>query len=502
MKAALGLVESSRWVFVGTVLGKPLQFATNVLLARILGPAGFGLLGLANTTALVLATVSSLGLTDATSKFVAEYLRNDPAKSKSFARAAFWTLACLSVLFAVVAWFGRGWWARNVFPPGTSSTVLMLALAVGVCNVLGAVLTCTLTGAQLFKEVTLFGLVQTLMLLLTACALGLAFGPAGALLGYVTAGIASMIWAATRVIRIRFDILSIPREGDFRKIIPMLHFGLPSWIAGFVVHPLFLMATSALALQANGAHELGVFNAANGLKMLVGVLPGVVSAVIGPAIFEAAGVHGDESRCRHLIDDSVAALLFVSIPVSICLMFMSDLIFMIYGTAFAGASSLFLPLTAGIGIGVMAAPYQFLLVARGHTWLIFWLIALRQIVFVALAAWWTPAVAGAGLAWASFAADMALALALPCACAALRILQLRTCRVFALAVLAQSSALLIAKFAPPEVLWLLAFPLGAVTALWILKLHTAVAGWIVRGVPGRWKDAAQNALTRLERFSL
>ncbi len=33
------IAQSSRWVLAGTLLAKPLQLATNVLLARVLGPA-------------------------------------------------------------------------------------------------------------------------------------------------------------------------------------------------------------------------------------------------------------------------------------------------------------------------------------------------------------------------------------------------------------------------------------------------------------------------------
>jgi O-antigen/teichoic acid export membrane protein len=45
------LVKSSRWVFLRVVASHLIQFAGNIALARYLGPAGLGVVGLVNSAA-------------------------------------------------------------------------------------------------------------------------------------------------------------------------------------------------------------------------------------------------------------------------------------------------------------------------------------------------------------------------------------------------------------------------------------------------------------------
>ncbi len=66
------IVSSSRWVFAGSAVSRPIQFLNNVGLARILGPSNLGFLTLTNSAAATLGGMVGFAWGDATNKILSE----------------------------------------------------------------------------------------------------------------------------------------------------------------------------------------------------------------------------------------------------------------------------------------------------------------------------------------------------------------------------------------------------------------------------------------------
>lgn len=488
------IAHSSRWVLAGTLLAKPLQLVTNVMFARILGPAGFGLLGLANTTALAMGSIASLGLNDATSKFLAEHYRRDRQAGAAIAGVIFWTLLVFCGTFFALAWLARSLWGERVFHDAVSEPTLALCLGLGFLNVLFAFANCAFSGLQLFREATFLLLLQSVLLLLAGAALGYAYGANGAQAGYALAALLCVGWACLRLRAIDRRLLAVPARGEFRRLGGLLSFGAPSWLAAFFVQPVSLAALSYLALQSGGPQEIGLFNSANGIKMLVAVIPGIVGSVIGPAIFEEAGAHGDPVAYRKLLDESFAALGFLTVPPAVLLLFLSEPLFLIYGKAYGGSHLLFLPLATAIAIALMGSPFQFALAARNRTWWLLGLMAVKCATLLLLAWWWVPAHRAAGLAWATGIADVAYAVLLVETASRSGAVPAGSSRRFYKYLLGLGAVLGLAWSLPSLLLWTLGVPGAVGLAVVMIRRRPALVGWIAAAAPGPVRPHVQRLL--------
>ncbi len=485
---------STRWVLAGTVLAKPLQLAMNVMLARLLGPAAFGYLSLANTTAMTLSGIAGLGMGEAASKFIAENYRRARPTAVGIAALIIWFSLALGVVVFSLAWFLRDFWALRVFHLESLDGIVALCLMLGLLNLLFSLSVNMFTGLQSFRDVTVLSALQAALVFILSIALTSIYGLTGALSGSILGCVACLYWAALRLRRIEPGLLSRPSWPGWPQVRELFRFSLPTWIAAFVANPVILFAFSYLALQPNGTHELGVFNTANALKMIVAMLPSLVGSPIGPAIMEEAGRHGSIEAYEALLRNAFAALAFLTIPLAVALLLLSDVIFTIYGSDYSEAYLLFMPLTAGIALGVLSTPFQFAMVARSHTWWLLGFALAKSSVLLSLCLWWVPASLSTGLAWASFAAEAAFAVLVTEFCMRRNLAPREAGRFFYCFAFIAAVILALAYFTPAIWRWVLAIPLSGVAAAAIVRWHPAVAAWVLGVLPAAVRPVAGRTL--------
>ena len=254
-------------------------------------------------------------------------------------------------------------------------------------------------------------------------------------------------------------------------------------MAALFVQPLNLVALAYLAQQSGGTHDVGLFNSANGLKMLVAVIPGIVGTVIGPAIFEEAGVHGHPPAYRKLLGDSFAALGFLTVPLTIGLLFLSEPLFRIYGSAYEGSHFLFVPLAAGVAISLMGAPCQFALFASNRTWWLLGMTALKFALLILLVWWWVPYFMAGGLAWATAVADAVYTVVMVEVAVRSGAVPPGTSRQFYKYCLVLCGVLSLAWTLPSVILWVLALPFALGTAYVMVRRRPALIDWILSATP-------------------
>lgn len=489
-----GISTSTRWVLLGTVVTKPLQLATSVVLARILGPASFGYLNIANVTAMTLGGIAGFGLGEAANRFIAENFRRDRTTAIGFAALIIWTSFAIGVAIFGAAWLLRDFWAIRVFHGAASEEVVALCLLLGLLNLLFSLSVNIFTGLQTFRDLTVLSVLQASSAIALALPLAHFHAVPGALLGSVLASITCVIWAALRVRRIEPALLLPPKSLPQSHAKEIVNFSLPSWLAGLIANPVLLFTFSYLAAQPGGASELGQFNTANALKMLVAMLPGLVGSAIGPGIVEEAGRHGNPDAYAALLENSLFALAFLTLPLTVALLFLSDVIFLVYGTAYSEAYRLFMPLAAGIAVGVLSTPFQFAMVARSRTW---WLLAFaiaKSMMLLLAALWWVPTSLSTGLAWTFFAAEVTYAVLVTEFCVRNDLVPRKAWRLFYAFAVIPIALLALALTLSPSWRWLMAIPLGALAAVAIVRAHPPVAIWIEGVLPSVTRPRAQRIL--------
>src|ERR1044072_1669819 len=134
------LRKSSRWVFAGTVLSRPVQMVSIVVLARMRGPECFGVYALATSTAITLYAIVNLGLAEASNKYVAEFYSEDSLGAARYSSTIVTIVLGMSLVCFVALWFLRRYWAYSVFPWTTPQTTIGLCLVLAWLNLLFALL--------------------------------------------------------------------------------------------------------------------------------------------------------------------------------------------------------------------------------------------------------------------------------------------------------------------------------------------------------------------------
>ena len=78
---AVRLARGTFWSIGGAIICKALTLASSVVLARILGKAGFGKFGLIIGTVATFQVLANLGLSATANKHVAEFRKTDPQRA-------------------------------------------------------------------------------------------------------------------------------------------------------------------------------------------------------------------------------------------------------------------------------------------------------------------------------------------------------------------------------------------------------------------------------------
>ncbi len=486
------IASSSKWVFAGTVVTRPLQLFTNVLLARMLGPANYGVMGLATSLAVTLALLTSLGFGDAMTKFVAEYYRRDEERGAHYASIIFWgSLAFSSILFVLLL-LCQARWRPWVFPAGVTGTTVRLCLLLALTNLIAALMLGALTGLQLFRDVTVYGVLQAVAMVALAIALGYSIN--GALVVYTAGNVACIAWGALKIWMFDRRLLRFPGRFDLLTLKTAIKFSTPIWIGYFALNPVITYASAYLASQRNGPYQLGLFSTALALRSLVIILPGVVGAVISPAIIQEAGIHGERGTYETLLKNSFMSLVFLTLPVLVILVFLADFVFRIYGRDFASAYPLFAPLAGSAAIGAIGAPLITILTAKGRTWSALAFGTLKSIILVLLTLLWVPSLLSTGLAWAYVVSEASFYVIATEFCIALGIMPASIRRIFYSAFVAVALVVLLGSKLPDMVRWVAAIPLGALLSILLVRNYPSLATWLEATLPHPLRMRAQSIL--------
>ncbi|HEY0430163.1 MAG TPA: oligosaccharide flippase family protein [Pyrinomonadaceae bacterium] len=399
------LRKSSRWVFAGTVLSRPIQMVSIVVLARMLGPDGFGVVALVTSTAITLYAIVNVGLAEASNKYVAEFYSEDPLGAARYSSTIVTIVLGLSVICFIALWFLRRHWAYSVFPWTTPQTTIALCLVLAWLNLLFALLSSLLSAVQLFREVTLLAIAQSALLLICVAFLG-PTGVNGAVVAYVCAAALPILFAVKVLWSFDARLLGFPSFSKLADLKRIFHFSMPIWLGALTLNPALTFTYAYLARQSGGSHELGLFNTANGLRMLMVILPGVLMVVVTPALIQRGGQYGNTDSYDELLNKAVSVVLFLTLPLLVPVLLLSDLIFVVYGRAFSESSRLFIPLVAAAAVAALGTPLLSVLVAKNKTWWSFGFGIAKSVVLVVLALWWVPRFLSMGLSLSVMISEM------------------------------------------------------------------------------------------------
>lgn len=321
---------------------RALGFMNGILLARMLGKEGMGLLMIAHPLLPLFITLTELGLPAAISKLVSEAeLQKNTARVRKILVVSLSITATLSIVLTLFALLGSKWIA-SVFLPDQRAYYAMVALTPIIPLVaLTAVLKGYFRGKQNMRPLAISDIIETLVQIAFVIAVvhwllpyGVEYAAAGAMVSVVIGEGAGLLYLLARfsLYRKEYALGDAPParnpESFYETLRDLLRLGLPMTGSGFV-HSLFraflpALVTHSLLLSGIGtaAEATKSFGLLAGYVFPLLFLPGFftqsLSTALIPAISEAAAA-GDRRMMHDRMDTAMRIALFVGIPCSIIL---------------------------------------------------------------------------------------------------------------------------------------------------------------------------------------
>lgn len=278
------------WSLAVSAFGQASTFATNVLLARVLGKTGFGEWATVQNTIGAISGIAQVSMSVVAMKFVAQYWHTRPDRVGkilglcSSVTAGTGLLAC-ALLYATAPWFATSvLQAPALESPIKLSLVTVFALTVNGYQV-GA-----LAGLGRFRTLALLGGAQGLGTILLVPTLAFSWGIQGAVAGYAAALFLSW-WLHHYVLtrELRLVGMQVTYRDMRREFAVLTSFGLPATLSGLVGMAASWLATLIVVTSVNGYAEMALLAAALSLRGVVLFAPNVITRVTTPALATLRG---------------------------------------------------------------------------------------------------------------------------------------------------------------------------------------------------------------------
>jgi O-antigen/teichoic acid export membrane protein len=183
-------------------------------------------------------------------------------------------------------------------------------------------------------------------------------------------------------------------------------FALPAAIAGYYSIPMIWLANSILVRQPGGYGEMGLFSAANNLRILILFLPNVINSV-GLSILNNEKGKRDITQFNRVFKSNVIFIFIVSLCCVLVIGIFGRTILQFFGKEFiAGHFILWFLVCSSLFESISIALYQYIQ-AHSKIWLSFFYISVpREAFFVLVAYYLVKTFGGEGLGAAYLGASI------------------------------------------------------------------------------------------------
>jgi O-antigen/teichoic acid export membrane protein len=383
--------------FVGLVVAVVATFGSQVLLARVLGEAGYGIVYLTTQVAFIGAAFTRFGMDMAAVREVAIAVgAGEPGRARPIVSRASVIAVAVSVAAA-----GGLWLLADRLGETAAHDDAFRAAAVGLPLI--ALVQVYLGGTRGLKRMgptlAIYWAGQPIMwIALIVAGFAVSRTPATGTLAYSASWIlatvaAYVVWRAMS----RPFGTTPPPPGETRRL---LRYGAPRAPAALFAQLLFVLDLFVLARYAPDA-DVGVYAAASRVSVLVVVFLTSVALVFSPFVADLYA-RGERERLGSLFQLVTRATFALTLPVILALFILPEPVLRLFGESFSTerAHTALLVLAAGQGVHVMVGSVGFVLVMVGRTGWDALAYAASIALDLALAFWLIPRFGIVGAAWA------------------------------------------------------------------------------------------------------
>jgi O-antigen/teichoic acid export membrane protein len=362
------LAHGTLWLLSGTLVSRILALLSSVIVARLLGRAGFGELGMIQATIGMFQMFAGFELGVTATKYVAEFKLRDPEKTGRIIGLSTIVAWTTGAVVAAVMLVGAPMLAASTLSAPHLTGVLRISALSLLLGAISGAQAGALYGFEAFRRIAWInfatGIISLPLMVLGAVLAGLTgavWGLALTLAGNVVLG-----HLALRTERRRNGI-PVRYVHSWHEWRVLFSFSLPAVLSALLVAPVTWVCQAILINQPGGFDQMGLFNAANQWHTATLFLPGVLGAVVIPVF---AGMAGPEDRHRYRrllgynIGFNVAASAAIALPVSL----FSSFIMSGYGPSFTSGYPVLIVLCCAAVIYSGMTVIDAAIISRGLMW--------------------------------------------------------------------------------------------------------------------------------------
>lgn len=360
------IVSGAFWSILGTSISKLLVLAAGIVCANILGPKGYGELGIIRSTINMFVIFGTAGMGVTATKYISQYLKSNIEKAG--------TIFAISNIFTFVSGLAISLFVI-IFSPSISELLnepeLCFSIRFGGLLLFFSIVNGCYHGSMLGYEnfkglaINTFGssIIEAVFVVVGAYYEGVS----GALIGYGIGVMSLTFFNRSSVhklfkasgIKVNYSNLHI---SDFKVL---YQFSLPAALSSFIVVPSYWIARALLA-NHSGFEEVGMYEAAEQWRTIILFIPSALSNIILPMLSGYQSLNDSHSYkktfyCNLLLNVSVSAL------VAAIVILFSGLILDAYGQGFDNRLT-FIILTCSTVFSSFSTVVGVTIISKGRAW--------------------------------------------------------------------------------------------------------------------------------------
>jgi O-antigen/teichoic acid export membrane protein len=356
----------------GRAAGRGLEFLTQVVLARVLGPSAFGVYALGRVIVRALGVGALLGLNNGVVRYGATDVGARPERVRRVVEKALLLGACSGLVIALGLFASAGFWAGSIFGMADLEGALRaMSWSLPLMSLLAIGAAATRLTLRMGYSVLAEDLLQPAANIVLA---SLFFLLGGRLLGASVAFSLSFACAALAALVLARRLLAPAARGEVGGVVSsaeLLGFSVPTAIAGTL--GVYVLWVDRLLLgYFRTPAEVGVYQSVSQLAAILTVLLSAFNAIIGPL---AARLHV-EGRTRDLEEVFQAGTkwgLYCGLPVYLTMLLGGrDLVVSLFGPAYASGVSVLVILATGqlVNLATGAVGITLIMTGSHHRWMV------------------------------------------------------------------------------------------------------------------------------------
>jgi O-antigen/teichoic acid export membrane protein len=397
------IARGAFWSLAGAVVARGLNLAAMIVVARLLGQAVFGELGIIQSTLGVFQVFAGFALGMTATKYIAEFKRSDPAKAGQIMALSGIVAAVTGALMALALWLSAPWLATHTLAAPNLAGPLRISSFMLLFGALTGAQSGAMAGFEAFRTLAWVNLATGLVSFPTVLYGAYVAGLNGAVWGLVLP--MGFGWALSHLmLRREAKAASVPflLGGCWEQRRVLGRFAIPAVFSSLMIAPVNWVCGAMLVNQPGGYAEMGIFNAANQWFAALLFLPAALAQPLLPILSERLGMD-DKHISAKVLKASMAMNAIIAVPIAVVGSILSPFIMGLYGPGYSLSWPVLVVVLATALLVSLQTPVGQIISASGRMWTGFAMNLGWGFVFVTCT--WLSLRGGAvGLAGARFAA--------------------------------------------------------------------------------------------------